>query len=177
MTQFEPFVELKTAGLLALRQTLSSLHAWLRAGSHELDLIGPLLEEMVVYQLISAWPQTAGLAPAAGAASSPAFKRAVDYIEANLHRQLTMQEIAHASGATVRALQLAFKREFGRSPIAWLLDRRLDRVRAMLLESETMTIREIATQWGFVHMSDFSRRYRERFGHLPSSTKQGRTSP
>jgi AraC-like DNA-binding protein len=29
----------------------------------------------------------------------------------------------------------------------------------------------IAARWGFVHMSDFSRRYRQRFGCTPSQTQ------
>lgn len=170
--QFAPFVELKTAGLRALRQTLWSLHLWLRAGSHELDLVAPMLEELVVYQLISAWPMVTRSRTPTDTPSSRALRLAMDYMDANLSRSMTMAEIAGAAGVSIRTLQSTFKRAFHVSPMTYLIACRLDRVREALGRPDGRTIREIATQWGFVHMSDFSRRYRQRFGQLPSDTKQ-----
>jgi transcriptional regulator GlxA family with amidase domain len=36
-----------------------------------------------------------------------------------------------------------------------------------LSKNNTDSVGEVARRWGFVHMSDFSRRYKQRFGKTP----------
>lgn len=98
-------------------------------------------------------------------------QRAKEYIEANLSRKLLLHEIASAAGLGVRRLQTLFRADTGKTPLQFILDLRLDHAHADLQACDGGTsVAAIATRWGFTHMSDFGRRYRERFGEVPSST-------
>ena len=56
--------------------------------------------------------------------------------------------------------------------MAYVRKARLNRVRADLLRSDPQLVgvTEIATRWGFVHLSRFARQYRDQFNELPSAT-------
>jgi transcriptional regulator GlxA family with amidase domain len=56
--------------------------------------------------------------------------------------------------------------------MAYVRKVRLDRVRADLLRSDPQRVgvTQIATQWGFMHLSRFARQYRDLFNELPSTT-------
>lgn len=170
LPQFAAVVEPNTLGLAAMRHTLAKLHHHLPGAGNDRDLVTPLFQEMLVYQLISAWPTVGGGISAGGmdAADRP-VRIAIDYIEANLRQKMEIAEIAAAAGVSVRALQIAFKRRLACSPVHYLIDRRLDRVHSALQSFDHRTVRQIAQEWGFTHMSDFTRRYRMRFGHTPGT--------
>lgn len=87
----------------------------------------------------------------------------------------TLAEIAAAAGVSVRTLSAAFRACRGCTPMQALREQRLQGVRAeLLLASPGTTVQGVAAEWGFVNLGLFSRRYRERFGELPSRTL-GRT--
>lgn len=170
LPQFETVVDLNTAGLRAVRSTVAALRHHLAASAGTIDLMLPLLQEVLLYQLAGSWPMI-GASPSLSIpnATARAVRQAVDYIEAHLRERIALRDLAHAAGISVRALQIAFKQQLGCTPINYMIARRLDRVHAQLRLSESETIRQVAASWGFVHMSDFAKRYRERFGHLPSN--------
>ena len=60
----------------------------------------------------------------------------------------------------------------GLSPKAYLKARRLNAVRRELLQDEAAvsTIFDMASSWGFWHMGQFGRDYKDMFGELPSET-------
>ena len=71
-----------------------------------------------------------------------------------------------------RTLNHAFMRVLGITPVAYMRNIRLHRVRAQLqgTPEQVVTIASVAGKWGFWHMSLFSRYYRELFGELPMAT-------
>jgi len=71
-----------------------------------------------------------------------------------------------------RTLNHAFIRVLGITPVAYMRNIRLHRVRAQLqgAPEQIGTIASVAGKWGFWHMSLFSRYYRELFGELPMGT-------
>ncbi|WP_292360724.1 MULTISPECIES: helix-turn-helix domain-containing protein [unclassified Methylophaga] len=84
---------------------------------------------------------------------------------------LTIGEICINLRISRRTLNHAFSRVLGITPVEYMRNLRLHRVRSELQSSpyET-TIANIAAKWGFWHMSLFSRYYRELFGESPSET-------
>lgn len=70
-----------------------------------------------------------------------------------------------------RTLNHAFTRVLGFTPVEYMRNLRLQRIRSelQLFPYET-TIANVAAKWGFWHMSLFSRYYRELFGESPSET-------
>ncbi len=95
----------------------------------------------------------------------------LDHIASHADACLTTADLARVAGVSVRALQDGFQRELGMSPVAYVRNVRLDRVHAELCERPAeVSITEVATRWGFFHLSRFSAQYRRRFGVLPSLT-------
>lgn len=96
----------------------------------------------------------------------------VDHIEANADRELTPEILARIGHVSVRTLRAAFQEQLGESPMAYVRKVRLNRVRADLLRSDPqrVTVTEIATRWGFLHLSRFAQQYHDQFNELPSVT-------
>lgn len=93
-----------------------------------------------------------------------------DYIRANLNHKITLSILQNVSGLSPRVLQYAFRERYGCSPMQWVADQRLDQVRAQLLAApQEARVSEIAYRY-FSNLGDFSRRYRTKFGELPSNT-------
>jgi AraC family ethanolamine operon transcriptional activator len=104
------------------------------------------------------------------------LRRALDYLEANPNSPVTVSELARVAGAGVRTLEYVLKDYFGVTPKAYLTTRRLVGVRRELHSSNPVSIRVgvVANNWGFGHLSQFAKDYRQFFGELPSQTLQKR---
>ena len=115
------------------------------------------------------------LEPRAGAASRADVARLEDYIRAHWAEPLTVEAMAAACGISVRSVFQRFKEQHGRSPMAYLRAVRLDEAQALLLSGAgAASVMEIAMTCGFSSFGHFARRYRERFGELPSETLERR---
>lgn len=98
-------------------------------------------------------------------------RRALDYIEQNLSDEICMEALIAASNVSARALYTGFERFIGTPPQLYIRNRRLEGVRAALMEASTpTTVSELALEWGFSHLGRFSREYRLRYDELPSET-------
>lgn len=96
-------------------------------------------------------------------------KRVLDGLSDDPARAWTAAEMAQLSGTSVRRLQEGFRQYVGRSPSECLLDIRLSRAHADLLElGPAVTVSEVAARWGFTHAGRFAAAYRRRYGHSPS---------
>jgi transcriptional regulator GlxA family with amidase domain len=102
-------------------------------------------------------------------------KRAIDFMEANLDSAIGLGEIVAASGVAGRTLLKHFREFKGVSPMRYLRNARLERVRAELRGTPGASVTDIAMGWGFTHMGRFSIEYRKRFGESPSVTAGRRT--
>lgn len=107
--------------------------------------------------------------------SAPLVRRAIDFIQANCARDITMGDIAAAINVTPRAVQYMFRRHLDTTPMAYLRRVRLDRAHRDLLAADPTcdTVAAIAIRWGFAHTGRFSRVYRAEFGESPSVTLHG----
>ena len=178
LPRFVPLVDATGLPLLGLKSTMDRVFERLKAGVQDADLVFPLLAEIMVNRLLSAWPREGP--EAAQPDTSPSLRplnRARDFIDGHIAGKLLLSDIAAAAGVGVRQLQTVFKTQTGSTPVQFILERRLDRVRADLQEAagSGVAVREVAERWGFTHMGDFGSRYRARFGEPPSLTR--RSSP
>ncbi|MGV1760517.1 helix-turn-helix domain-containing protein [Rhizobium sp. A22-96] len=132
-----------------------------------------LLEEALLQTLVDAWPRQG---PESRARHNPHpryIKRAMEWIDANLSGKITLESIAEASGVGVRTLQTQFRTELGMSPIQYVIKQRLQAAhRELIAAADDQTIAAIAAQFGFGHMGEFDRRYKEVFGRKPSETRR-----
>jgi AraC-like DNA-binding protein len=99
------------------------------------------------------------------------IKRALDYIHDHLDEPIRLADLVRSSDVPGRTLLKHFRDYKGTSPMRYVRDARLDRVREALLRADAEDcVTTIALKWGFSHMGRFSLAYRTRFGESPSRT-------
>jgi AraC-like DNA-binding protein len=106
-------------------------------------------------------------------ATPTALSRAIAFIETNADLDLSIVDIARAAYVTVRAVQLAFRRQLDTTPMAYLRRVRLERAHEQLrdaLPGDGTTITQVAARWGFADPSRFTASYRRAYGQPPSHT-------
>ncbi|MDH2390345.1 AraC family transcriptional regulator [Streptomyces sp. HNM0663] len=103
-------------------------------------------------------------------------KRAVDAIQERPEHPFSTAELAQIAQVSARWLQEAFRRYVGMSPMAYLRDVRLTRVREELRRGDPaeLSVSDAAWRWGFGHTGRFAAQYRARFGEAPSQTLRER---
>jgi AraC-like DNA-binding protein len=110
------------------------------------------------------------------AAAAPGnVKRAEAFMQANAGLPLTIGEIAEAAGCGVRALQIAFQRFRGTTPMRVLHQARLEQARAeMLRVGQTKSLVRIAAEHGFSSPTRFAQSFRRKYGVYPSEVQRER---
>ena len=100
------------------------------------------------------------------------ISRAIEYLDSKQCEPVSVQELRKNANASRSTLERAFKDKYGTMPKTYLTARRLNGVRKMLKapDSRTIKISDVASRWGFWHMSQFAADYRRQFGELPSET-------
>lgn len=103
-------------------------------------------------------------------------RRAISYIESHCDEPISVVDVARAAYVTPRALQLAFRRHLGTTPMAHLRRVRLEGAHAELQSADPdgATIAAIANRWGFTNPSRFAAQYRLAYGRPPSTTLEHR---
>ncbi|WIE75643.1 helix-turn-helix transcriptional regulator [Curtobacterium sp. MCSS17_007] len=117
-------------------------------------------------------PQEEELPPELLRPRSARIRAAVEFVHAHAGEPLTVEQIAAAAGLSVRSTQEGFRRLLGVTPMTYVHELRLRRVRAELLVAApgSATVSAIARRWGFFHLGRFSGTYRQRFGETPKET-------
>ena len=108
-----------------------------------------------------------------GTAEPAVVRRAVEFIDANSHRDIDISTIAQATRISPRGLQHAFRRYRGTTPMRYLHRVRMEGAHADLQLADPTTgdtVAAIAARWGFAHPGRFSVDYRRLYGHPPSRT-------
>jgi AraC-like DNA-binding protein len=93
----------------------------------------------------------------------------LEWIQANLDRQIQLHDLEERSGYSQRSLRNMFQDRFGCGPIHWIRSQRLEAARARLLDPEQNdTVSTIALAHGYQHLSQFSRDFQASYGMKPS---------
>ncbi|QHC58900.1 AraC family transcriptional regulator [Rathayibacter sp. VKM Ac-2760] len=117
-------------------------------------------------------PEGAALPEVLLAPRNGSIRAAVEFVHESAHLPIGPVEIAAAAHLSVRGTQVAFRRLLGTTPLQYLRDVRLDRVRADLRlgDPRSATVADVARRWGFGHLGRFAGAYTARFGEYPSTT-------
>jgi AraC-like DNA-binding protein len=103
------------------------------------------------------------------AAAAPGnVKRAEAFMQANAGTPLSITEIAEAAGCSVRALQIAFHRFRGTTPMRVLQQARLEQTRNEMRAGRTESLARIAAEHGFSSPTRFAQSFRRKYGVYPS---------
>ena len=92
------------------------------------------------------------------------LRRVVEYVEANLERSLALAELADVAGFSLSHFKVLFKQATGMPVHRFVLERRVERARTLLLKGEK-SMTEIAMECGFAHSSHMARCMRSVPGH------------
>lgn len=100
------------------------------------------------------------------------LRQAADFIHSNGHHDISIRDIAAASGVTPRAIQYAFREHLGMTPLEYLRRVRLELAHRELESADPAfdTVTSIAGRCGFSHPGRFSSAYKQVFGTEPSRT-------
>lgn len=111
-------------------------------------------------------------------ASARSVRLAIEAMECEPEWPHTITSLSRFAGVSSRALQKGFRACLDTTPMMYLRDVRLRRVRDDLRASgpDVATVSGIAARWGFPHAPRFAALYRQRFGERPSETLR-RVSP
>ena len=90
----------------------------------------------------------------------------IDFMATNLHRTVTISEIALVARLAPARLRQLFKAETGKPPLQYLSELRMRRAKE-LLETSVFSVKEIAASVGVNDVSHFVRRFEKRFGFTP----------
>jgi len=104
--------------------------------------------------------------------SKPQLRRLVDHVEAHLDADLTLEALAAVAGVSIPHLTTLFRRTMGQSVHGYVMERRIERARALLL-ARRMSIAQVALETGFAHQSHLARWMRRLLGVTPSQVLRG----
>jgi len=100
-------------------------------------------------------------------------RRAKEFLAANLHGNPSLTSIAAECDLSISYFAHAFRRTFGRPPHRWLLERRIDAVKNLLLTSR-LPLAEVASECGFADQPALSRSFKRVLGESPGAWRRSR---
>lgn len=99
------------------------------------------------------------------------LRRALDFLSAHLSEDPTVAELARECGLSSGYFSRAFRQTTGTTPHQWLIRKRVERARQLLLESR-LGLADIAIACGFVDQSHFTRVFARFEGDSPGRWRQ-----
>jgi transcriptional regulator of acetoin/glycerol metabolism len=103
---------------------------------------------------------------ARGGLSAAVLQRVHQHVERHLGETISLDALARAANLSVHHFARAFKQAVGLPPHRYLLERRVERAKGLLLESER-PMAEIARMVGFSDQSHFARHFNRLAGCTP----------
>jgi AraC family transcriptional regulator len=100
----------------------------------------------------------------------PRVSRTIEVIDEQLHRPLTVAELARIAGLSVVHFTRLFRRATGQTPALFIRERRLERAR-ILIERTSLSVSEVMAQVGIADRSHFARVFRNLHGLGPRSLR------
>lgn len=99
------------------------------------------------------------------------IKRAVDYIESNFHKDISLDELAGELGISSYYFSKLFKEEKGEGFVEYLTKRRVDEAKE-LLKSPEHSIKEVGIACGYTDPNYFSRIFKKATGMTPTEYRE-----
>jgi AraC family transcriptional regulator len=94
----------------------------------------------------------------------------LDYIEANLEGDLTLDRMASIACLSRHHFARAFKQAVGHPPHRYVSAKRLERAKALLIRDRPLV--DIALALGFSDQASFTRAFRQATGQAPGKYRQ-----
>lgn len=181
--EFGGEIDLRAAGAQAMMQSVRMID---EASNHSGGLLThPLaaqrLEQVLIHSLLFAQPHnhSAALAEPSRAIGVHPVSQAVELLLSDPSHAWTVSGLAIAVSVSVRGLQDGFRRYLDTTPMTYLRQLRLAKVREELLAAEpgTVSVTDVSARWGFTHLGRFAAAYRALYSERPSNTLRSARRP
>ena len=155
-----------------LEQLALALLRAMRDGERGADLYVDHLAQTMAVQVLRGHCSGIGAQAPATAMLVSKFTRVLDYIDAAMDGELSLDAMAEVAGMNPFYFARAFRRRFGESPHRFVLQRRIERAKRLLSETETPLV-EVALNCGFASQSHFASVFHRHVGVTPSRFRKG----
>lgn len=108
---------------------------------------------------------------ARGGISRVRLRRVLDYVAANSHLDIQLDDLAEVAGMSRFHFARLFRLAMGVTPHRYLIDQRLQQAK-VLLRLDARTVSEIAVETGFANAGHFARSFRRYVGASPTAWKR-----
>jgi AraC-like DNA-binding protein len=99
------------------------------------------------------------------------LRKVMDFVEMNLHRPISVDELASVAALSPFHFSRAFSRSMGITPIRYVWSRRIERSKA-LLRNRTLSIAAISLECGFSSQSHFTTAFKREMGMTPAQYRE-----
>ncbi|MEM8807113.1 MAG: AraC family transcriptional regulator [Cyanobacteria bacterium P01_G01_bin.38] len=107
-----------------------------------------------------------------GKLTRSALQQLVAYIEANLAEDLTLQQLSRIAGLSSHYFATSFKNATGMTPHQYVIQRRVQKAKRLLICDRTLTIAQVAATVGFSDQSHLCRHLRRQLKVTPKQLRQ-----
>ncbi len=100
-----------------------------------------------------------------------ALRCVLKFIDENLHRDISLAEVAEAAYLSPNYMSQLLKKQTGLAFVDWLTGRRMDRARELLAHTADR-VGTVAHRVGYGDEAYFTRRFKQRFGVAPTAYRR-----
>lgn len=140
------------------------------------DLYGEGLVQAILGRVLAsdqiARTESLQIGPLRGGLTPHQMRRLTDFMQANLHRRVSVAELAAQVGLSESWFARAFKHSNGETPHGWQQSLRIMAAKAMLGRDDAALV-EIAAATGFADQAHMTRAFRGVTGTTPAAWRRG----
>jgi AraC family transcriptional regulator len=155
-----------------LEHLVRALLAVARDGSAADVLIGELLVNAACVRLAKRYAVSKlNIAPRRGGLPKARLKRVLEYIDANLGKNITLSELAGIVNMSLYYFAVLFRQSTDLSPHRYVLNQRIERAKE-LLRDPRLSVLDVSINVGFEHQNNFARAFRRMIGVSPTQFRR-----
>jgi AraC family transcriptional regulator len=136
---------------------------------------GPIVGDSLTTALVAhlaIGPRPLTVVESRSAPSSQAFRRALEYVDANLASPLRVAELAKAADCSQKQLSRAFRERKGMLPHDYVLSLRVERARSLISRGH-LSLAQVAAVTGFADQSQMTKIFQKLLGTTPGRLRRG----
>jgi AraC family transcriptional regulator len=104
--------------------------------------------------------------PVRGGLTALQMKKATEFLDTHLDGDVDLQQVAAVCDLSLSHFARAFRQSYGKPPYRWLIERRIDKARDLLINTR-LPLSDVAVRCGFTDQSGFNRSFKRIYGITP----------